>query len=57
MTVDWTEPVVEWLDPFLSLSPTEFCWVRELEESRGKLHQPPGVNGSRLSHVFLCSEH
>lgn len=50
-------PVVEWLNPFLSLSLAELCGIRELEKSRGKLHQPAGVNGSCLSHVLFSGEH
>ena len=50
-------PVVEWLNPFLSLSLAELCGIRELKKGRGKLHQPAGVNGSCLSHVLFSGEH
>ena len=50
-------PVVEWLNPFLSLSLAELCGIRELEKGRGELHQPTGVNGSCLSHVLFSGEH
>lgn len=50
-------PVVERFDPLLSFASAEASRVVELEEGRGKFHQPFWVDGCGLAHVLLGSEH
>ena len=50
-------PVVQWLNPLLSLSAAEFRGIRKSKESWGKLNKPLWVDGSSFSHIFLSSEH
>ena len=48
-----TIPVVQWLHSLLSLPLAELSGICKLEEGWCKLHQPLGVNGRSLPHVFL----
>ncbi|MFS7916630.1 hypothetical protein Hanom_Chr03g00179511 [Helianthus anomalus] len=47
-------PIIKWLNPLLPLAFTHFCWVRHLEESRGQLNKPFGIDDSNLTHVLFC---
>ena len=45
--------VVQGLEALLFLLLAEACGVGHLEEGRGELHQPAGVDGGHLPHVLL----
>lgn len=49
--------VVEGLQPLLLLLLAQLGWVRNLEESWCKLHQPARIDGCHLTHVFLGGQH
>lgn len=49
--------VVQGLQPLLLLLLAQLGWIRNLEESWGKLHQPARIDGCHLPHVLLGGQH
>ena len=49
--------VIEGLNALLALAPAELLVVRGLEEARGQLDEPLGIDGAHLTHVLLAGQH